>query len=272
MDAATSIAELISVAGFRLKSLAPDHAEHVRCPKCEGGRTREISLSVKIDADGEGATWVCHRGSCGWTDGGRVHNAASPARPARGYQQPAPHSETQRNNRPDWLYEAFAERKIGARTVHTLGIYAADRTFPHPLGQSRAIVFPFVHGGVVVNRKFRPYPAKNPMLQEKDAIPTLFNVDSLGAAPQEIAWVEGEMDVAALVECGIPHAVTLKDGAPSSVKVETDPNAKRFEALRTHAEVLAKAKRIVLAGDMDEPGLALREELARRLGRHRCYP
>jgi twinkle protein len=34
--------------------------------------------------------------------------------------------------------------------------------------------------------------------------------------------------------------------------------------------MLGKARRIVLAGDNDEPGMVLREELARRLGRHRC--
>jgi hypothetical protein len=47
-------------------------------------------------------------------------------------------------------------------------------------------------------------------------------------------------------------------GAPSRVNAESD---KRFEALRTHADLLAKVPRIVLAGDNDIPGLALREEL-----------
>jgi len=271
MDAPSSIAELISVAGLRLKSLAPSHAEHVLCPKCGGGRTKEKSLSVTIDDDGQGAVWVCKRGSCGWTSGARVHDNPAPPRQSRGYQAPAPHTDAQKSNRPDWLYDVFSERGIGARTVHALGIYAAERNFPHPIGRQPAIVFPYVHRGETVNRKFRPHPAKNPMLQEKDAIPTLFNIDSLSDTPDEIVWVEGEMDVAAMIECGIPYTVTLKDGAPATVRVETDPEAKRFEALRTHADILGRARRIVLAGDMDAPGLALREELARRLGRHRCH-
>lgn len=271
MDAATSLAELISVAGFKMKSLRAGHGEHVLCPKCEGGRTKERSLSVSIDEDGDGATWICKRGSCGWKDGARVHDAPAPSpRATVAHQVPAPTTPAQQSNRPDWFYEAFNERNIGARTVHELGIYATERNFPHPFGRLRAIVFPYLHHGEVVNRKFRSHP-KQTMGQEPGALPTLFNIDRLGESPTEIVWVEGEMDVAALFECGIPHAVSLKDGAPASIKPETDPNAKRFEALRTHAAVLAKARRIVLAGDMDDPGLALREELARRLGRHRCH-
>jgi twinkle protein len=123
--------------------------------------------------------------------------------------------------------------------------------------------------GELVNRKYRPHPEKQPQQQDKEALQTLFNVDRLGEAPKEIVWCEGEPDVMALFECGIEHAVTLKDGAPAEAKFREDD--KRFEALRTHADMLAKAKRIILAGDMDKPGMALREELARRLGRHRCW-
>jgi twinkle protein len=266
-----SLVELLAQHGIRLKRLWPGHNEHIVCEACGGGRTREASLSVTIDPDGEGATWICHRGNCSAPPGGaRVHREGNPARDVP-HQKPAPATDAQQTNRPDWLYSAFSERNIGARTVNELGIYGAERSFPHPVGRSPAIVFPYRHHGEVVNRKYRPFPAKNPMTQEKDALPTLFNVDRLGDAPAEIVWVEGEMDVAAMFECGVRHAVTLKDGAPATFRPETDPNAKRFEALRTHAAVLAKATRIVLAGDSDDPGIALREELARRLGRHRCH-
>jgi twinkle protein len=270
MSPPTSIAEILAAVAIKLKSLRAGHTEHVICPKCEGGRSRETCLSVTIDNDAGGATWVCHRGTCGWRDGARVRDTSPPVRLARGYQVPAPATDAQKANRPDWLYDFFSQRNIGARTVHELGIYATTRRFPDPVGESPAIVFPYLFRGEVVNRKYRPHPAKNPMLQERDALPTLFNVDRLGDDPEAIVWVEGEMDVAAMFECGIKNAVSLKDGAPASLKAEIDPDAKRFAALKTHATLLGKVKRIILAGDMDAPGLTLREELARRLGRHRC--
>ena len=175
----------------------------------------------------------------------------------------------QRSNRPHWLWEFFDARNIGPKTVEHFGIYAVRRRFPDPVGESDAIVFPFTYRGEVVNRKYRPYPAKNPMMQERDALQTLYNVDALGEEPAEVIWVEGEPDCMALYEAGFPHAVTLKDGAPSSVN---SGNEKRFAALATHADMLAKVPKIILAGDMDAPGLALREELAQPILRELNLP
>jgi twinkle protein len=189
-----------------------------------------------------------------------------PTRPIleRPPRPPARHTDEQRQHRPTWLYDFFASRRIGARTVDAFGCYVMQRRFPEPLGDRPAIVFPYIWRGAVVNRKYRPHPEKNPQLQEPDALPTLFNVDALGDEPKEVVWVEGEPDCLAMFECGITSVVTLKDGAGGA-------GDKRFEGLRTHSDVLAKAKRMVLAGDMDAPGRTLREELARRLGRHRCF-
>jgi len=265
---ATSVVELLAEHGIKLRSYRAGANEHLICPRCEGGRTREKSLSVTVDQDGSGATWVCHRGQCGWTDGARIGVEPPPRRQAT-IRRPPTHTPAQTAHRPDWLYEYFAGRGIGARVVDKLGIYSVTRRFDAPIGETPTIVFPYVWRGEVVNRKYRPHPAKSPQMQERDAEHTLFNVDALGDKPDTIVWVEGEPDVMAVMECGITHVVSLKDGAPA--KVSENGSEKRFEALRTHADVLTKARRIILAGDMDQPGLALREELARRLGRHRCW-
>ena len=269
MQPIQTLPELLIEAGIRLKHWTPGHTEHLDCPKCGGGNHHDRgSLAVTIDPDGDGATWICHRGSCAWTDGIRTGSAARarPSAPAAP-RKPVSHSVAAETNRPDWLYQFFAERQIGARTVHAFGCYAVDRRFGDV--ELPAMVFPYRWHGEVVNRKYRARGEKRGQQQEAGALPTLFNVDRLGDAPAEIVWVEGEPDVMALFECGIERAVSLKDGAPSEAKF--NPEDKRFEALRTHADMLAKVKRIVLAGDMDGPGLALREELARRLGRHRCW-
>lgn len=275
---ADSLVELLAEHSIRMKRLAPGAQEHVRCPRCEGGRTKELSLSVRVDADGQGATWNCKRGSCGWSDGGKVRRedprADARARiadtPQRVVSPPRPHTKEQQSNRPQWLWEFFDERNIGAKTVEAFGVYATKRRFPPPIDdENEAIVFPYRHGGEVVNRKYRPYPQKHPMMQEKDALPTLFNADCLRDGVEEVFWVEGEIDAMALHECGYHAVVTLKDGAPA--KVGADRAGKRFDALLTHADKLDKVKRFYLAGDSDVPGLALREELAQRLGRHRCW-
>ncbi|WP_158920684.1 toprim domain-containing protein [Acidisphaera sp. S103] len=279
VESAQSLPELLADAGIRLKSLRPGHTEHIVCPRCGGGKDREISLSVTIDADGGGAAWVCHRGSCGYRDGGKVvrdtprPSAAAP-RPVP-IQKPKPHPAAQQENRPPWLWDFFGEREIGARTIKAFGVYAATTWFPGAKvdqggkPEREGVVFPYFFKGELVNRKYRTKPPEKTFVQDKDALPTLFNVDRLGDAPAEIVFVEGEMDVMALFECQIENATTLKDGAGKEATFKEDD--KRFEALRTHADILSKAKKIILAGDNDTPGLALREELARRLGRHRCW-
>lgn len=261
-----------------MKSLRPRHTEKLTCPQCGGGSDREKSLSVTIDDDGEGATWQCHRGKCGWKGGGRV-GIDEPGAPAARRQrqaeprlvQPPPQHALVVQRRSEPLYEFFARRGISAETVDTFGCYLFDRKFPG-LGERTAIVWPYVFNGRLVNHKYRP-PEKHPMLQDTNALPTLFNIDAVTSA-DVVVWVEGEPDCMALHEAGYPQTVSLKDGAPAQLRAENDPERehdKRFASLSTHADLLQKVQKFILAGDADEPGAVLREELARRLGRHRCW-
>ena len=61
-ERATDLIGLLTDAGIRLKrSMAPGSQHKVLCPKCDGGRTHELSLSVHINDDGQGAAWSCKR-------------------------------------------------------------------------------------------------------------------------------------------------------------------------------------------------------------------
>lgn len=270
-----TISALLADADIRVKRVpSPGQSVKVLCPRCGGGRTHEQSLSLTIDQDGSGAAWRCHRGGCGWQDGGRLSGGSYAPPRAVSYQAPLPHAPAN-ENRPAALYEFFSKRGIGAETVDHFGVYANDRRF-QVQGEwvmRPCIVFPYLHGGKLVNRKYRALTDKNLMGQEKEPLPSLFNIDSV-EGDDEVIWCEGEPDVMALHEAGFRQIVTLKDGAPDRLRAEDDPareTDKRFAALTTHAEKLARVKKIILAGDADEPGRNLREELARRLGRHRCW-
>ena len=264
---------LLSDNKITLRSLRAGHTEQVLCPDCQGGRTREKTFTVTIDADGAGFVALCHRGHCGHKMGFRVHDAPAVERQvARQQPKPPPAvSAEAASYRPDWLYDFFAKRNIGAKTVVDLGIYASRHWFGEHVGELPCIVFPYVFKGELVNRKYRPEPGKQPQAQDKGAIQTFYNVDALGESPFEVVWVEGEPDVAAMKECGV-IAISLKDGSGTPPKNGAPPpdDDRRFEALRTHEKLLTGVQRFVLAGDNDVPGLWLREELARRLGRHRC--
>ncbi len=265
---------LLSDAGIKMKSWRPGANEKLICPKCGGGRTRELSLSVTIDADGHGYTGKCHRGTCGEVFGARVHDArAAPRREAVKYE-PARKIEPARVKYDDRLYEFFSKRGISQETVEKFGCHLLlAHKFPGEMGTHDAVVFPYRFNGEVVNRKYRAWHAKEITGSDWHALPTLFNADAVQSF-DEVLWAEGEPDVMALDECGYPQAVSLKDGADKKLRDEDDPRRetdKRFAALGTHADLLGNVKKFILAGDMDAPGLVLREELARRLGRNRCW-
>lgn len=267
----TTVFDLLVQYGLRPKNCKPGTTHRLRCPKCPP-KVDEDSFSLKIDDDGQGATGHCHRGSCGHTVGVRImpEKANGGAyKPAKQHAVPKPHPTSQTVT-SEAVYRWFSSRNISADTVDAFGVYSLPRhKFPSGT-EGEAIVFPYRFKGELVNRKYRGVQDKRLMMQEPNAAPTLFNVDSV-EEPDVIWWVEGEPDVLAMYECGYPQTVSLKDGAPAKLKPEIDLEDKRFLALSTHAELLGQVKKIVLAGDMDEPGTVLRDELARRLGRQRCW-
>jgi twinkle protein len=122
----------------------------------------------------------------------------------------------------------------------------------------------------LVNIKFRALGEKA-FIQVKDAEKTLYGLDDIGNA-RAVIIVEGECDKLALEEAGIVNVVSVPDGAPRHVKAgDPDPEDAKFAFLVNCAEQLDRLERILIAVDADEPGLALAEELARRLGRERCW-
>jgi twinkle protein len=84
-----------------------------------------------------------------------------------------------------------------------------------------------------------------------------FNARVLDADPGELIFAGSQMDVLALDECGFGNAVALVGG-----------NRKpHFPAFGPYLDKIERLRRIVIA----VKDIPLREELARRFGRHRCW-
>lgn len=297
---ADSVAEIMAEAGINLGKtrLAAGRSVKVRCPSCGGGKTREDSLSVKLDDDGRGLAWHCFRATC---QGGKLipgSGRIAEAQANREQRDGRDDMPTQRvvvqprvepiedRRRPPGLLAWFRKRGISEETVEALGVYGAMKRWPAVDAEGKEIrdeegqrtfkdkptvVFPYGLKGQVVNRKFRS-PDKQ-FAQDKGAERTLWNVDSV-TSDDEILLVEGEMDVLALWEAGYRQVVTLPDGSPAKLLAEDDPKRAtdlRFEALTTCAEVLAPVKKVLIATDSDLGGRNLAEEFARRLGRVRAF-
>lgn len=253
-----------------LPSLRPGNYG-IACPKCDSTRKNKgrPSLSVKIDDNG-GAVWNCK--NCGWKDnipGGRGPHRWEPAaeaNPLPAKQPPKSFSEAAREQ----LLQYFGQRKIGEEVVDFLGLYIGPAWFPQLRKKAAAIVAPYVERGVVVNNKYRS-PDKL-FAQDKGAKKTLYNIDSLWDA-EEIIFVEGEVDVASILEAlGLQTACTcIPDGTPEKWKETIDHDDKRYKSLAPAAEVLSRAKKVILAVDGDQAGRNHAHQLALRIGFSRCF-
>jgi len=166
--------------------------------------------------------------------------------------------------------EYLAGRGISEATARRNGVGVARVWIPGLQAKAECLAFPYRRDGELLNYKFRSFPEKH-FAQVKHAEKLLFGLDDI-ADSETAVIVEGEFDKLALEEAGIRNALSVPDGAPAKFK-DGDPHLDdpKFEYLANCADHLDRLEKIVLAGDDDRPGRVLQEELARRLGKDRCW-
>lgn len=132
------------------------------------------------------------------------------------------------------------------------------------------LMIPYVVNGEVVNHKYRGLDGKA-FRQDKGAVRCFWNYDALAdetLASEPAIVTEGEIDAISAIQAGFPRTVSVPDGAPTQ---EIGDRESRAYAFLDHAkEALRGVKEVILATDGDQPGIALMNDLALRLGRARC--
>lgn len=166
----------------------------------------------------------------------------------------------------------FAARCISPETLQQHGVGVVRTWSPATKGVQDALVFPYRRAGVLVNAKYRAIASKT-FWQSKGGEKILYGLDDIVDA-DTVVIVEGEMDKLAMHQAGFTACVSVPDGAPAKARdgelppPEEDKKFSYLWACRAH---LDRVKSFIIATDADEPGAALAEELARRLGRERCW-
>ncbi|XP_039004242.1 twinkle homolog protein, chloroplastic/mitochondrial-like isoform X2 [Hibiscus syriacus] len=217
------------------------------------------------------ASWMCFRAKCGWkghtkafADGKSTFESSRRVNKAK-VERDITVESLQLEPLCNQLIAYFAERMISAETLKRNGI------MQKMTGDEIAIAFPYWRKGNLVNCKYRDIVKR--FWQEKDAEKILYGLDDIENT-SDIIIVEGEMDKLAMEEAGFRNCVSVPDGAPPSVsekEVPAEEQDTKYRYLWNCKEYLKEASCIILATDGDPPGQALAEELARRLGRERCW-
>lgn len=241
-------------------SLGPEVA--ATCPKCSPHRknSKAKCLSANIVKN------LFHCAHCGWA-GSLEQGEDRKSNPfeftPKRYYKPSynPSPDTDQSKMLKW----FAERGIPANVVARNHITTNTVWMPQIEAEIKAIQFPYFRAGEVINIKSRDH-LKN-FRMESGAERILYGMDTVGES-ETLIIVEGEIDKLSLESAGFINCVSVPDGAPSP---KTKDYTSKFAFLENCEEWLKQFKRFILAVDNDEPGKKLEEELARRLGRDRCF-
>lgn len=156
--------------------------------------------------------------------------------------------------------QLLADRGINDEIAMRLGWQSCDR-------KGDWISIPFYRDGKAVNHKYRTLSGDKKFTQDKGGEQCFYNIDAFNDVPAGstdfiIVITEGEMDCAIALQCGFV-AVSVPNGAPAE---RADDDSIKFNFLKEFPRNCIA----ILATDDDGPGHILRQELALRLGWHRC--
>lgn len=234
------------------------HNHRVKCPFCGPARkpqhAYERTLSVK--RDGDRVVYLCHHCEA---KGSISVEVAAATRP----QNPLSVSELS-----DAALEYLKTRKISAATAKRLGLFETSRWIAGN-NNSSCIGFPYKDEGKMSAAKLREYPDKK--FSQWGVCGSFFNIEAFTIG-ENLLITEGEYDTAAFEEAGI-KAMSVPNGAPMKISQRRiDPEEDfKFKYVWTANKHLNAAARVLIAADADDKGEALGEELARRIGKAKCW-
>lgn len=219
----------------------------VPCPQCSHSRKNKTDPCLSVDVS-EGI-WNCH--NCGWSGTAKV------AKPKKEYVKPAPELKNLSQPVIDW----FSVRGISNQTLLRFKVSEGIDYMPQVGSEIRTIHFNYIFNEEVYNIKYRD-SSKNFKLVS-GAMLGPFGIDiACDNSTTDIIICEGEIDAMSFFEAGIKTAVSVPNGASKG--------SQKLEWLEEFIHVF-DGKKIYIATDMDDAGLALRNEIARRLGKDNCY-
>ena len=224
------------------------------CPLCSHTRKPKNQKLQCASYDWERGLGTCH--NCNTTF--QLHTYQRKGSSERVYVRPdtpANFNEVS-TNVETW----FGTRGISKQTLKDLRVTEGPEFMPQTGKQENTIKFNYFIGDQLINVKYRD-GRKNFKLY-KGAEKVFYNINSI-VGYDTCVITEGEMDVLALHEAGIPNAISVPNGATL--------NNNNLDYLDNCIDYFDDKVRIILAVDQDEPGQMLQRELVRRLGAEVCF-
>ena len=224
------------------------------CPLCSHDRKPKNQKAKCASYDWERGLGTCH--NCNTTF--QLHTYQRKGASNKEYVRPV--DTTDYNIPRTKVAEWFKSRGISTDTLINLQVGEGVEYMPQTGKKENTIHFTYHVGDQLINIKYRD-GRKNFKLY-KGAEKVFYNINSI-VGYDNCVITEGEMDVLALHEAGIKNAISVPNGATLSHN--------NLDYLDNCIDYFEDKTKIILAVDTDDPGLALRAELVRRLGAEVCF-
>ena len=223
------------------------------CPLCSHTRKPKNQKAKCCSYDWERGLGTCH--NCNSTF--QLHTYQRKGASDKDYVRP---EITKYLAVKDKVTEWFEDRGISQGTLDDLKVGQGPEYMPQTGKKENTIQFNYIIGDQLINIKYRD-GRKNFKLY-KGAEKVFYNINSI-VGFKDCVITEGEMDVLALHEAGVTNCVSVPNGATL--------HHNNLDYLDNCIDYFEDKERIILALDVDEPGMALRRELVRRLGAEVCF-
>ena len=227
------------------------------CPLCSHDRKPKNQKAKCASYDWERGLGTCHNCNTSF----QLHTYQRKGASEKEYVRPVVKADPEK---PEFLSDKvikwFETRGISAQTLVDLNVDEGAEYMPQTGRTENTIKFNYFMGDQLINVKYRD-GRKNFKLY-KGAEKVFYNINSI-VGYEYCIITEGEMDVLALHEAGIPNSISVPNGATL--------NSNNLDYLDNCIDYFEDKEKIILAVDSDEAGQALQSELVRRLGAEVCY-
>ncbi|GAB4020245.1 bifunctional DNA primase/helicase [Spirosoma migulaei] len=238
-----------------IKSHGP-RIQKVKCPMCAHQRKNKADKSLSVNLDK--GVFNCHY--CAWSGHVTDKTDAELRAERKQYAKPPVIELPLSDNTIKW----FAGRGIEPETLQYFRVSESTEWMPdrgeHKAGTRNCINFNYFRSGEKINVKYRD--SLKCFRMTKDAELILYNLDALKDRT-DMLICEGEIDGMTFYQAGHYGAVSVPNGASKG--------SAKLEYLDNCWSAFERMEKIIIAVDGDEAGNYLKNELMRRLGKHRCW-
>lgn len=237
----------------------------IQCPYCSEERKKNYLKTMGVTVEHDRVVYQCfHCGVSGAVKKDRFMYQAKEI-----IKAPPPPVETPSEVKPEIVSAFLKDRGIDPSLVGNFPLVGAVKYFGE-IGKSNAIGF--IYGDPRQPSAIKWRSTQDKCFTQQGSARSFFGLNQLPKDIKELVICEGEMDVLALAAAGIP-AVSVPNGAPMKIsdrKVDPADDGK-YAYVWESRELIESVERVIFCPDADEPGQALVEELARRIGRAKCW-